>query len=74
MFYENPYFRVTVGNCLTLEEAIILKGRVSGTFPKAFPKASRFRCAISGIERRCDSEKSWNFLAYFLRLSNFAAM
>ena len=39
MFYENPYFRVTVGNCLTLEEAIILKGRVSGTFPKAFPKS-----------------------------------
>ena len=33
------YFRVTVGNCLTLEEAIILKGRVSGTFPKAFPKS-----------------------------------
>lgn len=39
MFYENPYFRVTVGNCLTLEEAIILKGRVSGIFPKAFPKS-----------------------------------
>lgn len=39
MFYENPYFRVTVGNCLTLEEAIILKGQVSGTFPKAFPKS-----------------------------------
>lgn len=41
MFYENPYFRVTVGNCLTLEEAIVLKGRVSGTFPKAFPKSER---------------------------------
>ena len=41
MFYENPYFRVTVGNCLTVEEAIILKGRVSGTFPKAFPKSER---------------------------------
>ena len=41
MFYENPYFRVTVGNCLTVEEAIILKGRVSGTFPKAFPKSEQ---------------------------------
>ncbi len=41
MFYENPYFRVTVGNCLTIEEAIILKGRVSGTFPKAFPKSEQ---------------------------------
>lgn len=38
MVYENPYFKVTVGNCLTTEEAIILKGRVSPTFPKAFLK------------------------------------
>ena len=38
MVYENPYFKVTVGNCLTAEEAIILKGKVVGTFPKAFPK------------------------------------
>lgn len=36
MVYENPYFKVRVGNCLTAEEAIILKGKVSGTFPKAF--------------------------------------
>jgi len=41
MFYENPYFRVTVGNCLTLEEAIILKGRVAALFPKAFPKSEQ---------------------------------
>lgn len=39
MVYENPYFRVTVGNCLTIEEAIILKGKVAGHFPKAFPKS-----------------------------------
>lgn len=39
MDYENPYFRVTVGNCLTIEEAIILKGRLSELFPKAFPKS-----------------------------------
>lgn len=39
MVYENPYFRVTVGNCLTIEEAIILKGRIAASFPKAFPKA-----------------------------------
>lgn len=38
MGYENPYFKVSVGNCLTAEEAIILKGRVSATFPKAFLK------------------------------------
>ena len=37
--YDAPYFRVTVGDCLTAEEAIILKGRVAGLFPKAFPKS-----------------------------------
>lgn len=39
MVYENPYFRVTVGNCLTIEEAVILKGRLAPVFPKAFPKS-----------------------------------
>ncbi|MBR7170573.1 MAG: hypothetical protein IKD17_09170 [Alistipes sp.] len=39
MEYENPYFRVTVGNCLSIEEAIILKGQVAEFFPKAFPKS-----------------------------------
>lgn len=34
--YENPYFKVAVGNCTTQEEAIILLGRVRGSFPKAF--------------------------------------
>lgn len=38
MAYESPYFKVTAGDCLTSEEAIILKGRVMGTFPKAFVK------------------------------------
>jgi len=37
--YDAPYFRVTVGDCLTIEEAIVLKGRVAATFPKAFPKS-----------------------------------
>ena len=33
--YRNPYFIVTVGNCLTQEEATILWGRVKNLFPKA---------------------------------------
>ncbi len=45
MAYENPYFRVTVGNCLTAEEAIILKGRVAAVFPKAFPKSETLSLA-----------------------------
>lgn len=36
--YDNPYWRVTAGNCLTTEEAIILKGKVTPLFPKAFVK------------------------------------
>ena len=34
--YENPYFKVAIGNCTSQEEAIILLGRLRGTFPKAF--------------------------------------
>ena len=45
MAYETPYFRVTVGNCLTIEEAIILKGRLAALFPKAFPKSEELLVA-----------------------------
>lgn len=38
--YENPYFLVTCGNCLSHEEAIILLSRVRRHFPKAFIVAS----------------------------------
>lgn len=34
--YENPYFKVAVGNCTSQEEALILLGRVKRAFPKAF--------------------------------------
>lgn len=33
--YRNPYFIVSVGNCLTQEEATMLWGRVKTLFPKA---------------------------------------
>lgn len=36
--YASPYFRVSVGNCTTAEEAIILLNRVNKMFPKAFIK------------------------------------
>ncbi len=36
--YASPYFRVSVGNCTTAEEAIILLNRVNKIFPKAFIK------------------------------------
>ena len=34
--YENPYFIVTAGNCLTHEEAIVHLSKVKRIFPKAF--------------------------------------
>lgn len=34
--YENPYFLVSCGNCLSHEEAIILLSKVRAHFPKAF--------------------------------------
>ena len=34
--YENPYFKVSVGNCSTPDEAIILLGKLRKEFPKAF--------------------------------------
>ncbi len=50
MVYESPWFSVSVGNCLTTEEAIILKGRVSATFPKAFlKKRGDLRCRPFGV-------------------------
>lgn len=36
MVYENPYFKVTAGNCVTSEEAIVLLGRVRSRFPGAY--------------------------------------
>ena len=45
MVYENPYFKVSVGNCLTSGEAIILKGQVAGAFPKAFLKSEELTMA-----------------------------
>ncbi|MBR5136234.1 MAG: hypothetical protein IKU92_04220 [Rikenellaceae bacterium] len=43
--YRNPYFIVTVGNCLTQEEATILWGRVKNIFPKAHISRTEFPIA-----------------------------
>ena len=34
--YENPYFKVSAGNCTTPEEAAELMGRLRSSYPKAF--------------------------------------
>lgn len=43
--YASPYFRVSVGNCLTSEEAIILLEQVKPHFPKAFIKLEQLSLA-----------------------------
>ncbi|WP_304401270.1 hypothetical protein [uncultured Alistipes sp.] len=37
MDYDDPYFKVTVGNCVTYEEAVILCGKIKDSFELAFP-------------------------------------
>jgi hypothetical protein len=34
--YTNPYFKVTVGDCRTKSEAMLLLGRIKKAFPSAF--------------------------------------
>lgn len=36
LVYENPYFKLSAGNCATQEEAVMLLKRVQLVFPKAF--------------------------------------
>lgn len=36
LVYENPYFKVSAGNCVTSEEAIVLLGKIRGRFPEAY--------------------------------------
>ncbi len=34
--YDNPYFKVNAGYCLTLEEGVILLNRLQSRFPRAY--------------------------------------
>jgi hypothetical protein len=38
LVYESPYFKVSVGDCLSMEEAQILMAKIQGDYPKAFPR------------------------------------
>ena len=46
LFYEKLYFKVTAGNCVTAEEAIVLMERLRGIFPKAFLKSEDLTVAV----------------------------
>ena len=43
MVYESPYFKVSVGDCLSMEEAQILMAQLTPHYPKAFPKRETIR-------------------------------
>lgn len=47
LVYENPYFKLTVGNCTSVEEAIVLLGKVNGSFERAF--VSRENVSLSTL-------------------------
>lgn len=55
--YDNPYFKVTAGDCLTEEEAVMLLSRVRTMFPKAY--VVRAGMTLDNIvlrERKTDSD------------------
>lgn len=43
LVYESPYFKVSVGDCLTMEEAVILMNTFVHDYPKAFPKRENIK-------------------------------
>lgn len=43
LVYESPYFKVSVGDCLSMEEAQILMAQLTPYYPKAFPKRENIR-------------------------------
>lgn len=42
MSYDNPYFKVALGYCVSLEEAVILLNKVQRHFPKAYLMREQF--------------------------------
>ena len=56
--YEAPYFSVSVGNCLTSEEAIILWGKINSAFDQAFIIRTDIPLSLFGEAPTTATEKS----------------
>ena len=54
--YDNPYFKVTAGDCLTEEEAVMLLARVRRHFPKAYVVRAGMTLENMVIRERDDSD------------------
>ena len=53
LVYESPYFKISVGDCLSMEEAQVLMAEVSPYYPKAYPKRETIRFeALSNVRAR----------------------
>ena len=56
MVYESPYFKVSVGDCLTLEEASHLMQQLDDEYPELFPKREVIKFVDLGNVRRRNVE------------------
>lgn len=52
LVYEKPYFKVSVGDCLTAEEALILRNKIIKSYPGAFTRRDNIAYADLGNVRR----------------------
>ena len=55
LVYEKPYFKVSVGDCLTAEEALILRNKIIKSYPGAFTRRDNISYAdLGNVRRRVD--------------------
>ena len=55
LVYEKPYFKVSVGDCLTTEEALMLRHKIIKSYPNAFMRRDNIKFAELGhVRRRVD--------------------
>ena len=54
--YETPYFKITVGDCMTREEVTMLWGKLVGDYPKAFIVTEQI--PLSHFERAYSVERT----------------
>lgn len=55
LVYESPYFKVSVGDCVTMEEAVVLLNTIIDDYPKAFPKHEVIKITqLQNVRRRVE--------------------
>lgn len=55
LVYEKPYFKVSVGDCLTSEEALMLRNSIIKSYPSAFTRRDNIKYGeLGNVRRRVD--------------------